>query len=109
MAFIPPEIGVGVKNRFTYSEIHTFQGGFFLAAALECQPWPLLASATHQFPNAFAKSLLLLWAPPAWGSGTDEARQDGDGQFRPRQKLTRQNSSPYLSDCPVFLSQRGCF
>jgi hypothetical protein len=22
--------------------------------------------------NAFAKSLLLLWAPPAWGSGTDE-------------------------------------
>jgi hypothetical protein len=50
MAFIPPEIGVGVKNRFTYSEIHTFQGGFFLAAALECQPWPLLASATHQFP-----------------------------------------------------------
>ncbi|HEY4679411.1 MAG TPA: hypothetical protein VIJ01_19765 [Candidatus Angelobacter sp.] len=24
MAFIPPEIGFRVKNRFTYSEIHTF-------------------------------------------------------------------------------------
>jgi hypothetical protein len=47
-------------------------------------------------PNAFAKSLLHLWAPPAWGSGADEARQDGDGQFRRRQKVTRQNSSSYL-------------
>jgi hypothetical protein len=26
MAFIPPEIGFRVKNRFTYSEIHTFPG-----------------------------------------------------------------------------------
>jgi hypothetical protein len=26
MAFIPPEIGVRVKNRFAYSEIHTFLG-----------------------------------------------------------------------------------
>jgi hypothetical protein len=26
MAFIPPEIGFRVKNRFTYSEIHTFLG-----------------------------------------------------------------------------------
>jgi hypothetical protein len=26
MAFIPPEIGFRVKNRFAYSEIHTFQG-----------------------------------------------------------------------------------
>jgi len=25
MAFIPPEIGFRVKNRFTYSEIQTFQ------------------------------------------------------------------------------------
>jgi hypothetical protein len=24
MAFIPPEIGFRVKNRFAYSEIHTF-------------------------------------------------------------------------------------
>jgi hypothetical protein len=24
MAFIPPEIGFRVKNRFTYSEIHRF-------------------------------------------------------------------------------------
>jgi hypothetical protein len=109
MAFIPPEIGVGVKNRFTYSEIHTFQGGFLPGSGPGMSTLAVAGFGNSSIPNAFAKSLLLLWAPPAWGSGTDEARQDGDGQFRPRQKLTRQNSSPYLSDYPVFLSQRGCF
>jgi hypothetical protein len=107
MAFIPPEIGVGVKNRFTYSEIHTFQGGFLPRSGPGMSTLAVASFGNSSIPNAFAKSLLLLWARPAWGSGAHEARQDDDGQFRPRQKLTRQNSSTSLSDCPwIFISTR---
>jgi hypothetical protein len=58
MAFIPPEIGVGVKNRFTYSEIHTLQGGFLPGSGPGMSTLAVAGFGNSSIPNAFAKSLL---------------------------------------------------